>query len=330
VLNNAFMAIVQRRAVLALVASGVSWMGMARSAVRATLRMLVPAPPGGTTDLVARLFAEALHATSGTAAVVDNKAGVGGVVATDALLSAPAAQPTLLVSPNSLVTEIPYSIKLAHDPFSDLVPLAELAQVGLVLVTRQAAPFQSVDELVAHVKAGPGQHAYASFGPGTISHIKALQFSRLAGLDMLHVGYKGSPPALVDVVGGRVLMMFDGIPTSVPLVKARKLKALAVTSSERSPLLPDVPTFAELGMGSLTQTIGITLFAAAALPAQAAAELRADALRALGTRELADGLAAAGMRVASQEQTQPALKRQLRREYDQTGETLRRLHAAVK
>jgi tripartite-type tricarboxylate transporter receptor subunit TctC len=315
-----------RRRVVALLAACAASNIAAQTKRTALLRLLVPAPAGGTTDTVARALTDALRRTAGLTAVVENRPGVGGAVAMDALLAAPRDGSTLLLSPNSIVTELPYTIHPHYDPFGDLVPLAELASIGLVLVANARVPVQTVPDMVSYVKARPEQLAYASFGAGTISHIKALQFCQANGLRMLHVGYKGSPPALLDVMNGQVQFMFDGITTSAPHVMSRRLKALAVTSPERSVLLADVPTFAELGQAKLTQTIAMTLFATRGVPAPVAAQLRRHVLDALGSAELLAAFRVAGLRAGSQQQTTDALRRALRTEYERTGEILRSIH----
>jgi tripartite-type tricarboxylate transporter receptor subunit TctC len=288
------------------------------------LRLIVPAPPGGTTDIVARTLAEALRRSSALTVIVDNRPGGGGAIAAAALLSARGDGSTLLLSPNSLVTEVPYTIKPRYDPFTDLVPLAEVASSALVLVAHAALRLRNLQEMVAYVRAQPGQATpYASFGAGTISHIKGLQFNEAAGLKMQHVGYKGSPPALQDVVGGQVPFMFDGLATSLPHVRAGKLTALAVTSPRRSELLPDVPTFAESGFAALTQTIGLTLFATPAVPESAASQLRRQVADVLGAPELLATFMANALVVGPEQRSPAELRRALRLEYERTGEILR-------
>jgi tripartite-type tricarboxylate transporter receptor subunit TctC len=312
-----------RRRFFALLAASAASNIAAKTDRPSLLHLIVPAPAGGTTDTVARALTRALRQTAGLAAVVDDRPGVGGAVAMDVLLAAPRDGSTLLLSPNSIVTELPYTIAPRYDPFKDLVPLVELASIGLVLVANAQVPVRSVRDMIEYVKARPGRLAYASFGAGTISHIKALQFCKANGLDMLHVGYKGSPPALLDVMNGEVQFMFDGITTSAPQVRSGRLKALAVTSPQRSLLLPDVPTFAELGQPDLTQTIAMTLFATPGMPAPVAAQLRRRILDALRSAELLATFSAAGLRAGSQQQTTDALRRAMRTEYERTGDILR-------
>lgn len=211
------------------------------------LRILIGAPPGGTADLVARLLAEGLQKDVGQPVIVDAKPGAAGLIAMQEFLGQPADGHTLLVSVNALVTEIPHVLKLRFDPFRDVVPLADLSRSGLVLVANPAVPAKTVAELVAHAKTQPGKLAYASYSAGTISHTMGLALNKAAGIELNHVPYKGSPPALQDVMGGHVALMFDGPATSIPMIRAGKLRALAVSGTRRNPALPDVPTFAEQG-----------------------------------------------------------------------------------
>lgn len=316
---------IARRACLALLAglAAAPWSAQAQAWPARPVKILVPAPAGGTSDIVARAVAEAMRKNTGQAIVVDNKPGAAGAIAADAFLSAPRDGYTLLFAPSSLVTEVPYTIKPRYDPFQDLVPVAELASIGMVLVANANLPIQNLKEMVAWVKARPGKTSFASYSPGTISHVKGLQFNKAAGIDMQHVAYKGSPPALQDVVGGQVEFMVDGIATSAPHVKAGKLKALAVSSPQRSSALPDVPTFAELGYPELTQTIAMDIFATPEVPAEVFARVRAELLKALASPELLATFRANGLQAGPAAQTTEELRKVLRRDYERTGEALR-------
>jgi tripartite-type tricarboxylate transporter receptor subunit TctC len=316
-----------RRACLALIAAGAAALSLNAGAADAwpsrQVKILVPAPAGGTSDIVARAVAEAMHKNTGQSVIVDNKPGAAGAIAADAFLAAPRDGYTLLFAPSSLVTEVPYTIKPRYDPFKDIVPVAELASIGLVLVANPALPLHNLKEMVAYVKANPGKTTFASYSPGTISHVKGLQFNKLAGTDMTHVPYKGSPPALQDLVGGQVQFMFDGIATSAPFVKGGKLRALAVTSAQRSVALPDVPTFAELGLGELTQTIAMDIFTTPDVPADVQARVRAELLKALASPEVVLTFQVNGLQAGPAVQTTEELKKVLKRDYEHTGDILR-------
>ncbi len=216
-----------------------------------TVRIVAAGPAGGSADIVARLLADQLSKQIGQTVIVDPKPGAGGVLAVNELSLAPRDGHTLLVGVNSLVSEIPHILKLPVVMANEIKPLAEVARGGLVMVGNNALPAKTLPELIAHVKANPGKINFASYTAGTLSHVMGLQLNKAAGIDMTHVGYKGSTPALQDVMGGHVQLMFDGMATSIPLLKGGKIKAFAVSTPKRSPLLPDVPTFTELGYPQL-------------------------------------------------------------------------------
>ena len=282
-------------------------MGMALSAIAVCVqaqplsdrpvRIVVGAPAGGTADIIARLVGNAMSTGLGQPVVVDNKPGAGGAIAMDAMLTAPKDGHTVLLSVNALVTELPYSLKPKYDPFKDLIPMVELAGSGLVLVGNAALPPKDLKEMIAYVKANPGKINFASYTPGTLSHVLGLQLNQLAGLDMNHVGYKGSPPALQDVMGGSVQFMFDGLATSVPNIKGGKLRAFAVTSPQRSHALPDVPTMAELGFKDMTRTAWLGLWTVPGHPDAVLKRIREEALKALATPGVRDRLMAVGLNV---------------------------------
>lgn len=287
------------------------------------VRLVVPAPAGGATDVIARNLADALQKNLGQAVVVDNKPGAGGILAVEAMLSSPRDGHTFVLSANSLVMEVPHSIKLRYDVFADLAPIAELARVPLVLVVDPRLPVRNMGELVSYVKANPGKISYASYSPGTLSHIKGAQLNALIGTDMQHVGYKGSPPALQDLMGGQVQLMFDGMGTSAPLVKAGKLRALAVSSANRSPLLPDVPTLAELGYGNMTQTMGTGLWSTPDVSQAIRHQMQAEVLKALAVPALREQLLALAMEPGSGSQNSEEFGKVLKQEYERTGQLLK-------
>ena len=163
------------------------------------IKLIVLGTPGASADILARIVGDGLSRGTGQPVVVEPKPGAAGAFATDALLSAPRDGHTFLVSVNSLVSELPHSVKPKYDPFKDLVPLVELVNGPLVLVTNTQTGVNSVKEMISYVKANPGKVSFASYSPGTLSHVLGLQFNKSAGLDMVHVGYKGSSPALQDL-----------------------------------------------------------------------------------------------------------------------------------
>jgi tripartite-type tricarboxylate transporter receptor subunit TctC len=259
------------------------------------IRIVVPAPPGGSMDVIARILAEAMQPGLGQPMFVDNKPGGLGMIGVNEMLGAPRDGYTVMVHLNGVVSEIPHLSKPRFDPFKDIKPIAELGRSGLVFVGGPQLQAKTLKDVISYVKASPGKVSFASYGTGMVSHTLGVQLNALVGLDMVHVGYKGAPPALQDVMGGHVPLMFDGPATSVPMVKAGKVKAFAVTSAERMPALPDVPTFAEQGFPDMTQVIWVGLWVASDVPAPVQARLRDAALNALQQPAVRERLATQGL-----------------------------------
>jgi tripartite-type tricarboxylate transporter receptor subunit TctC len=211
------------------------------------LRLIVPYPPGGLTDAAARVVAEALSARIQQPIIVENVAGGGGNIGADKAAKSPADGYTLYIGNNATVglNTLIYK-KLPFDPIADLVPVTLIAESQTVLVVNPALPVRSVPELIAFAKSKPGQLNFGSTGSGGMSHLAGEMFKSTAGVQMTHVPYKGTGPALNDLLGGQIQLMFND--TALPHIKSDKLRALAVTGVKRWPQLPDVPTLAELGV----------------------------------------------------------------------------------
>ena len=286
------------------------------------VRIVVAGPAGATADITARLLADGLARELGQPVIVDPRPGAAGAIAVNELIAAPRDGHTVLVGVNSLVSEIPHIVKLKYDMAKEIRPLAELARGGLVLVATPSFPANTLPELVRHAKANPGKLTYASYSPGTMSHILGLQLNRAAGIDLVHAGYRGSTPALADVMGGHVPLMFDAMPSSLPLIRAGKIKALAVSTPARTSLLPQVPTFTELGYPQLETVAWMGLWATPDMPAAAQARLRAAALKVMATSEARARLLEAGF-----EPGQPRgiedLQGGLRKDYERVGTLLK-------
>jgi len=263
------------------------------------LRVIAAGPAGATADLVARLVTEPLAKELGQSAIVEPKPGAAGAIAVGDLLQSPRDGHTLLVGVNSLVSEIPHIVKLKVDMQQSLRPVAELARGGLVLVGHPGFPANTLKELIAYVKANPGKVNVASYSPGTLSHVLGLLLNKEAGIDLMHVGYKGSTPALTDVMGGHVPLMFDGIGTSLPLIKSGKVKAFAVSTPRRSPVLPDVPTFTELGFPKLEALAWMGLWCTPDTPAAAQARVREATLKVLARPAVRERLLELGFDVGA-------------------------------
>ena len=263
------------------------------------MRIVAAGPAGATADIIARLIADPLGKELSQSVIVEPKPGAAGAIAVNDLMQSPRDGGTLMVAVNSLVSEIPHIVKLRIDMGKEIKPLAELARGGLVLVGNPSFPASNLAELVAYVKAHPGKVNVASYSPGTLSHVLGLLLNQAAGIDLTHIGYKGSTPALTDVMGGHVPLMFDGIGTSLPMIKAGKLKAFAVSSPRRSPVLPDVPTFTELGYPKLEALAWMGLWCTPDVPAATQARVRAATLEVLAMPAVRDRLLELGFDVGT-------------------------------
>ena len=232
------------------------------------LSFVVPYPPGGAADVFARQLASRLAERLGQPVVVENRAGANGNLGSAAVVKAPADGYTLLLGTASTMAINPhlYGRNMPYDTERDLQPVAATHSMANVLVVNLATPYKAVRDVVAAAKAQPGALAYASAGNGNTMHLAGEQFATMAGVSLLHVPYKGGPPALNDVLAGQVPMMFNNLPAVVPMVKAGKLRALAVASSKRSPLLPDVPTMEEAGLKGYVSTVWNGVFMRAGTP----------------------------------------------------------------
>ena len=211
------------------------------------LRIIVPFPPAGSNDIVARAVATPLGERLGKQVIVDNRPGAGAVVGTELAASAPKDGHTLLIV--SLTHAInPWLYKLPYDPIKGFVPIAMIASGPMVLTVNPGLEAKSVNELIALAKAKPGQLQYASAGVGTLTHLSAELFKLAAGVEMLHVPFRGGGPANIDLIGGHTKVMFNNVPTAMPHIRSSKLRALGVGGAKRISVLPDVPTIAESGV----------------------------------------------------------------------------------
>lgn len=217
------------------------------------IRLVVGGPAGGSADALARLLAEGLQKTWGKPVIVENKAGAAGALAISDLQSTGKDGHTLLVIQGGIVSEAPLANKVHYKPFSDLKPLAQVSRTGLVLVANKDVPVSNLKQLVDYGKSQKDGLVFASYAPGLKGHTSGMLLGQLTHMQMRHVGYKGSPPALNDLMGGHVPLMFDGVTTSLPLIRAGKIKAIAVAYPTRISGLADVPTFQELGYPQLSQ-----------------------------------------------------------------------------
>jgi tripartite-type tricarboxylate transporter receptor subunit TctC len=220
------------------------------------LRLIAPFPPGGTTDVLSRLVAQKLSDTLGRQVVVENRPGAGGNIGHEAAAKAAPDGYTIVMSSNAALVTNPHLYKrLGFDPINDFAPISIVAKAGQVLVIHPSVPAKNVKELIALAKANPGKLNFGSGGRGTPAHVAGEIFKSVTRIDIVHVPYKGGILAVMDTVAGQIDMSFADMAPAVPQIKAAKLRALAVTSDERSPVLPDVPTMVQAGIeGSSPQT----------------------------------------------------------------------------
>jgi tripartite-type tricarboxylate transporter receptor subunit TctC len=264
------------------------------------IKWIVPFAPGGTTDILARTVAEKLQTVLGQPVVVENKPGAGGAVGAE--FTAKAAPDGYTIMGGTISTHaINASLyaKLPYDPVKDFAPITLIARVPNMLVVYPGVPAKDVKELIALLKANPGKYSFASSGNGTSQHLSGELFKSMAGVDMQHIPYKGSPPALQDVVGGQVTMTFDNITTAWPLAKAGKLRALAVTTARRSSIAPDVPTLAESGLPGFEVGSWQGVFAPAGTPPEIVKRLNTEIVRILNLPDVREKLGNLGAEIVA-------------------------------
>src|SRR4051795_12734392 len=231
------------------------------------VRIIVAFPPGGGTDIVARLVAQRLGETWGQSVIVENRAGASGTVGTEAAARADPDGHTLFMATMGNMTANQHLYpKMAVDPLRAFAPITKVVDVHFVLLANPALPAKGVQELIERARQRPGEIAYSSSGPGGAPHLAMELFKRRAGIDLQHVPYKGSGPSINDLIGGRVMLSMDSLVQSAPHIKAGRLKALAVLGPKRSPLLPGVPTMQEAGVAGYSLTNWFGLLAPAATP----------------------------------------------------------------
>lgn len=259
------------------------------------IRWIVPFAPGGTTDILARTIAEKLTPALGKPVIVENNPGAGGSVgATQTAKAAPDGYTIMGGTISTHAINASLYKQLPYDPVKDFVPITLIARVPNLLVVNPEVPAKSVKELIALLKANPGKYTFASSGNGTSQHLSGELFKSMAGVDMQHIPYKGSPPALQDVVGGQVTMTFDNITTAWPLAKAGKLRALAVTTAKRSPIAPDVPTLAESGLAGYEVGSWQGVFAPAGTPPDVVKRLNTEIVKIINMPDVRAKLEALG------------------------------------
>ena len=291
------------------------------------ITFVVPYLPGGTTDLVARVVGEHMAHTLGQPVVIENKPGAGGNIGMDVIAKAKPDGYTIgfgAISTNALNPHIYKS--MAFDPRKDFTAVSMLGYSTIVLEVAKSFPANTVQEFIAYIKAHPG-FQYGTAGAGTSMHLAGVMFAQMAGLDTVHIPYKGSVPGITDMLGGHLPSMFDNLPASLPHIQAGKLKALAVAGSERSPSLPNVPTIAESGLKGYAVDPWFGVYGPAKLDPAITAKLNAAVNQALNDPAVKDKLVQAGF--TPKGSTAQAFEALTQSEYKRLGDVTRKAQMQV-
>jgi tripartite-type tricarboxylate transporter receptor subunit TctC len=263
------------------------------------VRWVVPYPPGGATDIVARIVGAYLTESLGQQVVIENRPGAGNNLGTEAVVgAAPDGHTFLLVNPANAINATLYK-KLSFNYLKDTIQVAGIIRVPNVMEVNPGVPAKNVAEFIAYAKANPGKINWATSGNGTSVHLSGELFKMMTGVDLLHVPYRGSAPALTDMLAGNVHVMFDNMPPSLPHIKAGKLRALGVTTAKRSRSMPDVPTLAEQGLKDFDVSVFFGIVAPSGTPQEVIGKLNAAFVKVLNDPKVRDTLAAQGLEPAA-------------------------------
>ena len=257
------------------------------------IRLIVPFPPGGGTDLMARVLAQKLTDAFGVSVIVDNRAGGGGSIGTETAVRANPDGYTMIVVSGSYAANAAL-YKLAYDPVNDIAPIALLGETGFIASVHPSVPVKNARELIAYDKANPGKLNYASTGTGGITHLATELFNQMAGTRMTHVPYKGTGPALNDLMGGQIQLMFGAMPALVPQVKANRLRGIAVSTAKRNAAVPDIPTLGETVAGYET-VLWYAAWGPKALPKDIVARWNKEIDRIVQSPEMKERMAGEGL-----------------------------------
>ena len=315
-----------KSALILVVAVGAASIG---SAARADeypskpIRVIVPVAPGGLADIFSRTFAQKVSDAGKARVVVENRPGGGGVIAADAVAKSAPDGYTLLTATHSVLAILPHLVPgITYDAPKDFTPVIQVFAVPNILVVHPSVPANSVAELIALIKAAPGKYSYASQGPGSTGHIAGELFRMLAGIDIVHVPYKGAGPAQQDLIGGHVPMLFDIVNLAAPQVRAGRLRALGVTSAERVSVLPEVPTMAQAGVAGIEGGAWFGLVAPSGTPPAVIAWLNREATAVFSEPELRERFTSQGAQVVLG--SSETYGKYIASEYKRWGEVIRR------
>lgn len=263
------------------------------------VRVIVPYPPGQATDVIARLVTQKMGETLGKTFPVENRAGAGGIIGVEAVArSAPDGYTLLVTASGPMAINPSLYARLPYDPVKDFEPISMLGLIPLVVVANNNLPVRSIRDLIALAKSRPGEITYASSGAGTAQHLAMELFKAKSGTDLTHVPYKGSGPAISDLIGGQVVLMFDTVASALPQIQAGKLRPLAVSMAKRSVVLPAVPTMAEAGIKGFEAFGWSAMLAPAGTPREIVQKLGAESLRILNQPEMRERVVALGFEYA--------------------------------
>ncbi|CAN7426745.1 tripartite tricarboxylate transporter substrate binding protein [Acidovorax sp. LjRoot38] len=283
-------------AALAGLGLGTPWLALAEGYPTKPIQLIVPFPPAGAVDIVGRTISKKLGDRLGQPIVIENKAGAGTVVGAAFVANAPADGYTLLISSGSTFTVNPaLNAKLPYDPVKSYEPIGMVARVPLILLANREVPVGNLKQLIGAVQRAPDKFSYGSFGNGTTGHFAAELTWSAAGIKLMHVPYRGSAPAMSDLMGGQIPFTIDTVAAALPQLKAGKIKAIAVTGATRATQLPDVPTVAESGFPGFSADSWLAVVAPRGLPAEAKAKLHKALADTLADAEVRSKLIAAGL-----------------------------------
>lgn len=261
------------------------------------IRLVVPYPPGGGTDIIARIVGQKLTENLGQQLIVDNRGGAGGTIGTDVVAKSVPDGYTILMAPTSHAINPSIYRRLPYDTLKDLTPVTLAASATIVLAVHLSLPVKSVKELIALSKSKPGQLNFGSAGNGTVFHLAGELFKRQAGIDMVHVPFKGGGPVIANLVGGQISLAFETMLALSPYIKAERVRSLAVTSAQRSSVMPELPTVIELGFRDIVAENWYAFYAPAGTPGNIVTRLNTEIVKILRTQEIKERFLGQGTEV---------------------------------
>jgi len=278
-----------------VVATALPMSAEAQSWPQKPIRLVVPFPAGGPADVAARMLAQKMNEDWGQPVIVDNRPGAGGNIGADFVAKSPPDGYTIVMGAVSThAINVTLYSKLPYDPIKDFAPITLITSVPNVLVVHPSVPARNVKELIALAKARPGALNFASGSTGSAGHLAGELFKAMAHVDMVHIPYKGAAPAVVDLMAGQVSLMFDNLASALPNIRAGRVRALAVTTLRRSPMLPELPTISEAGLRGFDVATWFGVLAPAGTPPEIVTKLNAEIVRILRTPEMKERLATLG------------------------------------